>query len=115
MKIRHYSDVEPTVYSEPAQGVKGRVLIGKDDGAANFCMRLLELPPGTSSPLHTHDWEHEVIVHSGEGEVFCNGDWTPVTAGTAVYIPGDEEHQFRCAGEAPFMFVCVIPSGPPEL
>ncbi len=115
MKIKHYSDIEPKIYPEPAQGLKGRILAGKDDGAKNFCMRLMELPPGTNTPLHTHEWEHEVFIHSGEGEVFCNGDWTPVAPGSGVFIPGGEEHQFRCAGGAPFFFVCVIPQGPPEL
>ena len=115
MKIKNFKDIEPKIIETPAGDVKGRVLIGKDDGAENFCMRLLELPPGAATPRHEHEWEHEVIVHSGKGEVFCEGDWIPLEAGSAVFIPGGEEHHFRCTGEEPFLFVCVIPSGPPEL
>lgn len=115
MKIIHYGDIEPTVFSEPAKGVRARVLIGKADGAENFCMRLFELPPGTNSPRHSHEWEHEIFIHSGKGEVLRKGQWVGVTPGTAIFIPGHEEHQVRCAGDEPLVFLCLIPSGPPEL
>ncbi|MBI9077312.1 MAG: cupin domain-containing protein [Desulfatibacillum sp.] len=115
MKICNFSDIEPKVFPEPAKGAKGRVLIGKEDGAENFCMRLFELPPGTTTPRHTHAWEHEIFIHAGQGEVYREGTWTSVPSGSAVFIPGEEEHQFRCTGEEPLFFVCLIPAGPPEL
>ena len=115
MKICHFTEVDPVVFPEPAKGVKGRVLIGKTDGAENFCMRLFELPPGATTPRHSHAWEHEIFVHAGQGEVFKEETWTPVRPGTVVFIPGEEEHQFRCTGATPLFFVCLIPDGPPEL
>ena len=37
MKIVKYTDIEPTAFdNDVAQNIKGRVLIGKDDGADNF-------------------------------------------------------------------------------
>lgn len=116
MKISHYKKIEPTVFdNDVARGVKGRVLIGKNDGAANFCMRLFELAPGGHTPKHSHAWEHEIFVHSGNGAVFQNGTWVPLEAGCTVFIPGNEEHQIRNTGDRLFQFVCLIPSGPPEL
>jgi quercetin dioxygenase-like cupin family protein len=32
-----------------------------------------------------------------------------------VFIPGNEEHQLKNAGDELFTFVCVIPAGAPEL
>ena len=116
MKIIKYSDVEPLkINNDVARGVSGRVLIGKDDGAEHFCMRLFELSPGGYSPCHTHDWEHEIFIHSGNGEVLCDNEWQPIIKGTAVFIPGHKEHQIRNTGDVPLVFLCLIPSGVSEL
>ena len=116
MRIKHYTDIAPKQYS--GDGVKdaaGRVLSGKADGAQNFCMRLFTLSEGGHTPRHSHDWEHEVFVHSGEGAVFKEGQWQPLKTGNAVFVPPNEEHQFKNTGAADFVFVCVIPSHAPEL
>ncbi len=52
------------------QNVAGRVMIGKEDGAQNFCMRMFEMGKDGYTPRHTHDWEHEIFVLVGKGEVF---------------------------------------------
>ena len=116
MKKTHYTDIEPRQFdNEMVKGVSGRVLIGKTDGAENFCMRLFEVDPGGFSPRHSHEWEHEIFIHAGTGEVFNGSSWEPVTAGTAVFIPGNQEHQLKNTGDKPMMFLCLIPSGAPEL
>ncbi|MDM8524028.1 cupin domain-containing protein [Desulfococcaceae bacterium HSG8] len=116
MKIMHYSEAEPKYFdSDAAKGVAGRVVIGKADGADNFCMRVFELSENGYSPRHSHEWEHEIFVHSGKGEVFCNGEWLSLNPGSVIFIPGSEEHQIRNTGEGKLVFVCLIPSGAPEL
>ncbi|NWF56433.1 MAG: cupin domain-containing protein [Syntrophaceae bacterium] len=116
MKIIHYSEVEPKRYpSEQAKNATGRVVIGQADGANNFCMRVFEIGRGGMTGKHAHEWEHEVFVHSGNGAILRDGKWTPLSAGSVVFIPGKEEHQLKNTGEEPFVFVCVIPSGFPEL
>jgi quercetin dioxygenase-like cupin family protein len=116
MKIQKYSDVKPTCFdSDVVKGVTGRVLIGKDDGANNFCMRVFELSKGGYSPLHSHDWEHEIFIYAGQGAVFNHGKWLNVEAGYSIFIPRNEEHQLKNIGDDSFVFVCLIPSGAPEL
>lgn len=116
MKIIAYLEVEPTRFeSFQAKGIVGRVVIGKNDNAKNFCMRVFEISAGGNSPFHSHDWEHEVFVHSGEGEFYGNGQWNPVKGGNVVFIPGNEEHQIRNTGTDKLIFVCLVPSGAPEL
>jgi quercetin dioxygenase-like cupin family protein len=116
MKVLSYTEAEAQVFdSGPAKGVKGRVVIGVDDGAERFCMRVFELVPDGHTPLHSHEWEHEIFVHSGNGAVLKNGDWVQVGKGDVIFIPGHEEHQFKNTGSEPLTFVCLIPSGPPEL
>ncbi len=116
MKIVNFNDIESIkIDNEVAKGVAGRVLIGKDDGAENFCMRIFEVAPNGHTPCHTHEWEHEIFIHSGTGEVLCNDEWKKVSQGTALFIPGNESHQFRNMSEELFVFLCIIPSGVQEL
>jgi quercetin dioxygenase-like cupin family protein len=116
MKIIHYSKAEPKHFNtDAAKGLTARVVIGQADGAENFCMRFFELSAGGFSPKHAHEWEHEIIIHSGKGEILCQAEWVPVTRGTVIFIPGQEEHQIKNTGEQPLVFACIIPSGPPEL
>jgi quercetin dioxygenase-like cupin family protein len=116
MKLIHYTEAEQKKYpSDQAKGAAGRVVIGQADGARNFCMRVFEISAGGMTGKHAHDWEHEVFVHAGKGAVLQKGNWVPLSAGSVVFIPAQEEHQLKNTGEESFIFVCVIPSGAPEL
>jgi quercetin dioxygenase-like cupin family protein len=116
MKIKKYTDIKPTHFDNgPAHGVAARVVIGKADGANNFCMRVFEIAPGGHTPKHSHDWEHEMFVHSGTGEVFGNGQWNSVRFGNILFIPSNEEHQIRNSGKESLTIVCLVPSHAPEL
>ncbi len=116
MKIIHYSQASPRQFeAETVKGVTGQVVIGKADGAEHFCMRIFELSENGYSPRHSHEWEHEILIHSGKGEVRQDGKWVSVSPGYAVFIPPNEEHHIRNAGHEKLVFACVIPSGVPEL
>ncbi len=116
MKVIHYSEAEAKKYpSEQAKGATGRVVIGKADGAGKFCMRVFEIAGGGLTGKHAHEWEHEVFVHSGRGAILREGEWVSLSTGSVVFIQRNEEHQLKNTGEEPFVFVCVIPSGAPEL
>ena len=116
MKIIHYTEAEEKKYpSDQAKGAAGRVVVGKADGAKNFCMRVFELSKEGITGKHAHEWEHEVFVHAGKGAILRNGKWVPLSNGSVIFIPGNEEHQLKNTGEDPFVFVCIIPSGAPEL
>ena len=116
MVIKQYAEVEATHFnSDPAKGVAARVVIGKKDGAPNFCMRVFEIAPGGHTPRHAHAWEHEMFVHAGAGEIFGQGQWHPLQPGKAVLVPGNEEHQMRNPGQEPLIVVCLVPGSAPEL
>ena len=116
MNIHHYISIVPTPFdNDQAKGVSGRVLIGKNDGAQHFCMRVFEVDPGGHTPRHSHAWEHEIFIHAGFGEVYNLGQWHHVRPGTAILMEANEEHQIRNAGSEKLIFVCLIPSGVPEL
>lgn len=116
MKILDYKDSPAYEFDgDIVKGVTGRVVIGKDDQANNFCMRVFTVAPGGFTPRHAHEWEHEIFVHKGVGKVYKDGEWLEVASGSVVYIPGNEEHQFMNGGGEDFVFVCLIPSGVAEI
>ncbi len=116
MKIVKYTDIDPVEFNnEIAMGIKARVLIGKNDGAENFCMRIFKIAENGYTPRHTHEWEHEMFIQSGTGKVLDGNEWRPVTSGTSVFIPGNVEHQIKNSGTEPLILLCIIPSGAPEL
>ena len=53
MFVVNCKDVPLERYGE---GMEKRVMIGPQQGAPNFVMRVFDLPPGASSPYHSHDW-----------------------------------------------------------
>ena len=114
--VSHYEAIDSQKFDgEVVKGVTGRIAIGQDDGAPNFCMRIFTIAPGGYTPRHSHDWEHEILIHEGSGQVFKQGEWVDVTTGTVVFIPGNEEHQFRNNSDGDLTFACLIPKGAPEL
>ena len=90
------------------EGVTMAIMVGRDDGAPNFALRQFKVTPGGHSPRHSHDYEHEVFIIAGGGTVLLEGRENPIRAGDVVYVPADEEHQFR-AGEQGRRFLCLVP------
>ena len=110
MKHVHYTKVELEKPTE--QGLKDvevRWLISKKDGAENFAMRLFEIKPEGYTPLHQHDWEHEVFILEGNGVTRDKTNEEPFKSGDIFYVPPMEWHQFVNTGKETLKFLCLIP------
>ena len=110
MKHVHYTDIEEDIPN--VDGVKDvtiRWLVTKDDGAENFTMRLFEAKAGGHTPLHQHDWEHEVFIVKGSGELRTKTSVHPFKKGDSIYVHPMEWHQFANTGDDILQFICVIP------
>ena len=73
---------------------------------------IAEVPVGAPRPPrgHTHE-QHEVYYFlSGSGEVVLNGESTAVTAGDAVFIPGNMEHMSVNTGTEPLRLLYFFPA-----
>ncbi len=106
IEVRDFHQVE----AQPAvDGVTMRVVIGPEQGAPFFNMRVFEVQPGYSTPHHSHWWEHEVFVLAGQGEVKTEQGDIPVAHGSTVLVPGGEMHQFRNTGDDVLRFICLVP------
>ena len=110
MKHVHYSEVE---LEEPTENgvkdVKLRKLISKEDGANVFAMRLFEIKSGGHTPLHQHDWEHEVFILEGEGSTKDKTREKPIKKGDVIFVPSMEWHQFVNTSGETLKFLCLIP------
>lgn len=96
-----------------AAGVTMRLMVGRDDGAPTFAMRIFEVQPGGHTPQHSHNYEHEVMILEGQGQVLGGlhgGTIRPVKAGDVVFVPPNETHQFRNPGTGVLRFVCLVPT-----
>lgn len=108
VKVVHYSDVRADAVPD-VEGVTIRWVIGKEDGAPHFALRVFEVQPGQRTPHHSHWWEHEVFILDGTGLVATDEGDFPLTPGTAVLVPGGVLHQFRNTGEGLLRFICLVP------
>jgi quercetin dioxygenase-like cupin family protein len=110
MKIFNSDSVEPKDAGAGTSKVKVRWLINEEKGAQNFFMRLFEIESGGYTPLHVHNWEHEVFILEGEGVIVCEDEEKLFRAGDAVFISPNEKHQFRNIGENLVKLLCLIPN-----
>ena len=108
MKVSKYLDAKPI---PELSGVVKREVINADDGAPHFCMRVFDVEPGSSTPAHSHGWEHEVFILSGQGVVKGEQGESQIAKESVVFIPPDEHHYFKNNGNEVLRFICVIPLG----
>ena len=110
MKHIHHTEVE---LEEPKElGIKDvmvRWLISRKDGADNFAMRLFEIKPEGYTPLHQHDWEHEVFVLEGNGVTKDKNNERTFKQGDVFFIPPMDWHQFVNNTDETLKIICLIP------
>jgi len=110
VKHVHHTEIE---LEEPGeQGIKDvklRWLISKKDGAENFAMRLFEIKAGGYTPLHQHDWEHEVFILDGNGVTRDKTSEEGFKKGDVIFVPAMDWHQFANTGKETLKFLCLIP------
>jgi quercetin dioxygenase-like cupin family protein len=110
-KAVHYTDVPAAEVGPEAPGVTIRWIIDEEhDGAPNYALRLLEVAPGGHTPDHIHPFEHENFVVEGVGRVLIGDAWNDVGPGSVVFVPAGVRHTYVNVGDAPFRFLCGIPT-----
>jgi quercetin dioxygenase-like cupin family protein len=111
MKVTHLKQVPAEkLEMEGVRDCKVQVAVGPRDGAPTFAMRVFDVAPGGHTPLHEHPYEHEIYVLEGRGTVWRDGHEVLIEPGHVLYIPANERHQFKNAGDKPFKFMCLIPA-----
>ncbi len=109
---------------ERRPGVRDIKCIYPDTGCENrtLVMGIVEVDPGSNSPLHRHNCEEVYYVLDGSGEIEFDGVKHRFEAGDAVYIRENAHHRvFNGGGKivrllvvAGPMFVGLLPHWPTE-
>lgn len=86
-------------------------MITTEMGAKGFELRYIEIPIGGRSSYGSHPHEHEVFIIKGKGKIKGSDYEKELRPNMAVFVPGDEEHQWINTGNGSFGFICVIPEG----
>jgi quercetin dioxygenase-like cupin family protein len=108
----HLVDINDEIMCKTRSGNKIYWMLTSEIGAPSFELRYIEIPPGGKSSYGHHPHEHEVFVVRGEGKITGQFPEKALKPGTAVFVPGDEEHQWHNASTTePFGFICVVPKG----
>lgn len=106
MYTKNYREIP--VEETGVEGLTARWVITASQGAENFSMRLLELKPLATTPMHQHSSEHEIFVLVGRGEVVTDEGASPVKEGSVIYVSPNEVHCFRNTGADILRFVDVV-------
>lgn len=108
--IRNINSVPTSpVQMAGVNGAEMAIMVGREHGAPNFALRHFRVSPGGNTPRHSHDYEHEVFIVDGGGTVLLNGAEQPVKSGDVIYVPANQEHQFKADGSAGLRFLCLVP------
>lgn len=111
MHIRNIDETDLVpVQMDGVKGASMAIMAGREHGAPNFSLRQFKVEPGGHTPRHRHDYEHEVYVIDGQGEVLLDGAYRAIRAGDVILVPAEEEHQFRVTGSRPLRFLCAVPA-----
>jgi len=110
MFVSHYKDIEEKeVEMEGVKNTTIRWLIAPKIGAKTFAMRYFVIRKGGHSPLHQHEWEHEIFVIKGEGYLTDGRKKIKLVPGSFAFIKPNELHQFVNEDSETFEFLCLIP------
>jgi len=103
-----WDGVEIRRYGDEFEGVTRQIFIGPNEGSNNFHMRYFRLEPGTHSNLERHPHEHGVLILHGHARLQLNNNFFDVHPNDAIFISGNDLHQFVVQGDEPLGFLCVI-------
>lgn len=111
MKVTHFSKIKSIEIKEAnVKSVEKRVLISATDGAPNFTMRMFTVAPGGYTFHHAHDFEHEIYIVEGKGEVLSDEGPKLIAKDYVVFIAPNEAHQIKNTGDSVMRFLCLIPN-----
>jgi quercetin dioxygenase-like cupin family protein len=110
MKIINLKAVESaTVTMAGAKDVTRQVPIGVADGAPTCSIRVFTVESGGHTMHHSHPFEHVNYVLEGTGELMSDAGPRNISKGDFILVLPNEVHQYRNAGDAPFVFICMVP------
>ena len=79
-------------------------------GSSDLVMGLCQILPNQRLIRHYHAQAEVYYLLAGEGTMEIDDVTQRITAGTAVFIPGNVEHALTNTGHEPLRFIYVFPA-----
>jgi len=102
--VKNFDEIEEI---EMEGGARIRWLITHRDGAPTFSMRYITIPKGKDTPAHSHEYEHEIFVLRGRGEVTLGNEKRGIGEGKFIFVPGNLFHKIHAVED--MSIICVVP------
>ena len=105
MLVRRFSDAAVTELHQ----LRPHILMDAGElGSRNVSVCWLEVPPGASEELRSHEEAEQVyVVVSGNGSMSATGDTQQLAVGDLVLIPPATDHSVANHGTDPLALVSV--------
>jgi quercetin dioxygenase-like cupin family protein len=107
----------PTVFRakdmEPKEILPGVFMIRAIEhanGSPMATMGYVTIQPGHEVPPHVHPTDDAMVIISGKGEVYTEGDNIPIEAGDHLWAPANERHGVKNVGDEPLVLVYTWPA-----
>ena len=106
MLVRRLSDAAVT----EVHGLRPHILMDAGElGSRNMSVIWVEVPPGTSQGLRSHEEAEQVYVAvQGEGTMSAAGDTERLVPGDLALIPPATDHAIANEGEGTFACISVV-------
>jgi quercetin dioxygenase-like cupin family protein len=99
--------------------IRAKVLIGPDGAIKNseISMAVMEIDPGCTYPLHSHDAPEIYFVLEGEAKCLWNNEEFLAVSGTAIQTTPGTPHSIEVVGENKFRAIALwwAPGGKAEV
>lgn len=99
----------PVIPTDDHGGTEKRVVFGPGQFWEDYVVRFFSTPRGGTSPFHSHDWPHYVLVLEGKAKARIMGQDHELSSGSWAFVPPNTEHVFENTGEGPLKFICIVP------
>jgi mannose-6-phosphate isomerase-like protein (cupin superfamily) len=102
-------------YGGKVVGQNGVYVSGETPGSKDFVTGRFVLAPGqTPHAPHRHLEEEVMVIESGRGEIFCDGETTPIGPGSVMYSTPNAPHGIVNTGTEPIVFYYIKWAGKAE-
>jgi quercetin dioxygenase-like cupin family protein len=109
--VKRVEDVKPEAWSDSRGHLTFQTLVSGDlTPSEGLVAGVSTLEPGGELAMHSHAPPEVYFVLEGEALVTVDGVERRVSAGAAVFIPGDAPHGVRNPFERPFKIFYVFPA-----
>jgi quercetin dioxygenase-like cupin family protein len=108
-----YTTVFQAKHMEPKEILPGVFMIRAIEhanGSPMVTMGQVTIQPGHEVPPHVHPTDDAMVIISGKGEVYSQGDNIPIEAGDHLWAPANERHGVKNVGKEPLVIVYTWPA-----